>query len=155
MAQSRPVPNADLVALGPKLDQAGRDELDQLGLIESDRSSGRFVHELTDEGWHLCHDILTAGAPPRSTGPAKTLYAVLGALDRHLDGADLSLAAVFRYPADVQTTATIEDRVRDVYARLAPRPGGSVSLAHVRAELADARAPTSTPPCTPSTAPTA
>ena len=138
MAQSRPVPNPDLVALGPKLDKAGRDKLNQLGLIESDRSSGRFVHELTDKGWHLCHDILTAGAPPRSTGPAKTLYTVLGALDRYLNGADLSLAEVFGYPADVQTTATIEDRVRDVYARLTPRPGGWVSLAHVRAELADA-----------------
>ena len=85
MAESRPVPNPDLLALGPKLDKPGRDKLNELGLIESARSGGRFVHELTDRGWHLCREIVSAGAPPRSTGPAKTLYTVLAALDRYLD----------------------------------------------------------------------
>ena len=66
MAESRPVPNPDLVAFGPKLDKPGRDKLNKLGLIESQRSGGRFVHELTDRGWRLCHDILAAGPPPRS-----------------------------------------------------------------------------------------
>jgi hypothetical protein len=138
MAQSRPVPNPDLVALGPKLDKPGRDKLNELGLIESDRSSGRFVHELTDRGWHLCREILADGAPPRSTGQAKTLYTVLAALDRHLGRADLSLADVFGHTDDVPTTATVEDRIRGGYAELAPRPGGWVSLAHLRAELTDA-----------------
>jgi hypothetical protein len=96
------------------------------------------VHELTDRGWHLCREILSAGAPPRSTGPAKTLYTVLAALDRYLTHADLSLADVFGSPDDVETTATIEDRVRAAYAELTPRPDGWVSLAHLRAELADA-----------------
>jgi hypothetical protein len=95
MAESRPVPNPDLVALGPKLDKPGRDKLNEVGLIESHRSDGRFVHELTDRGWRLCRDILSADAPPRSTGPAKTLYTVLGSLDRYLRRADLSLADVF------------------------------------------------------------
>ena len=138
MAQSRPVPNPDLSALGPKLEKVGRDKLNELGLIESDRSGGRFVHELTDRGWHLCREILSAGAPPRSTGPAKTLYTVLATLDRYLDRADLSLAEVFGHPDDVPTQATAEDRIRDVYAKLRPRPGGWVSIAHLRAELADA-----------------
>jgi hypothetical protein len=137
MAQSRPVPNPDLVALGPKLDKAGRDKLNELGLIESDLSGRRFVHELTDRGWHLCREILTAGAPPKSTGPAKTLYTVLATLARYLTHADLSLADVFGSPNDVPT-ATVEDRIRGGYAELAPRPGGWVSLAHLRAELADA-----------------
>ncbi len=137
MAQSKPVPNPDLVALGPKLDKAGRDKLNELGLIESDRSSGRFVHELTDRGWHLCREMLSAGAPPKSTGPAKTLYTMLAALDRYLTHADLSLADVFGSRNDVQT-ATVEDRIRGTYATLTPRPGGWVGLAHLRAELADA-----------------
>ncbi len=128
MAESQPVPNPDLVALGPKLDKPSRDKLNDLGLIESERSSGRFVHELTDRGWHLCRDILAAGPPPRSTGPAKTLYTVLGALSRYLDGADQSLADIFGYTPDVNTTVTIDDRIRDVYARLATGSHPSVML---------------------------
>jgi hypothetical protein len=138
MAESRPVPNPDLIALGPKLDKPGRDKLNKLRLIESQRSGGRFVHELTDRGWHLCRDILSDGPPPRSTGPAKTLYTVLSALDRYLRQADLSLADVFGHSAELQTTATIDDRIRDAYATLAPRPGGWVSLTHLRVELVDA-----------------
>jgi hypothetical protein len=135
MAEARPVPNPDLVALGPKLDKAGRDKLNQEGLIESNRSGGRFVHELTDRGWRLCHDILAAGPPPRSTGPAKTLYTVLGAIDRYLRRADLSLADMFG--SDGQAPTTAEDRIRHAYANLAPRPGGWVSLTRLRTELAD------------------
>ena len=37
MAESRPVPNPDLIALGPRLEKTGRDKLNNLGLIESDR----------------------------------------------------------------------------------------------------------------------
>jgi hypothetical protein len=132
MAESRPVPNPDLLALGPKLDKPGRDKLNELGLIESQRSGGRFVHELTDSGWRLCHDILAAGPPPRSTGPAKTLYTVLGALDRYLRRADLSLADVFGAAPD-----TVEGRIRDAYDALTPRPGGWVSLTHLRTKLPD------------------
>ena len=138
MAESRPVPNPDLVALGPKLDKPGRDKLNRLGLIESDRSSGRFVHELTDRGWHLCRDICSDGAPARSTGPAKTLYTLLAALDRYLSGAELSLADVFGSTGDDPTPATVEDRIRHAYAQLTPRPGGWVSLTRLRAVLADA-----------------
>lgn len=137
MAESRPVPNPELVTLGPKLDKPGRLRLNDLGLIESYTAGGRIVHELTDKGWHLCRDIVTAGPPPRSTGPGKTLYTVLRALGRYLDGADLSLADVFGYTDQVQTTASLEDRIRQVYADLAPRPGGWLSLTRLRAELAD------------------
>jgi hypothetical protein len=137
MAESRPVPNPDLLALGPKLDKPGRDKLNKLGLIESDRSGGRFVHELTDRGWRLCHDILAAGPPPRSIGPAKTLYTVLGAIDRYLSRADLSLADVFGSAGHEPAPATVEDRIRRTYASLTPRPGGWVSLTRLRTELTD------------------
>jgi hypothetical protein len=137
MAESRPVPNPELLALGPKLDRPGRDKLNQLGLIESQRSGGRFVHELTDRGWHLCRDITSAGPPPRSTGPAKTLYTVVGALDRYLRRADLSLADMFGSHGAEPTPAPTENRIRHAYANLTTRPGGWVSLTRLRTELAD------------------
>ena len=132
MAESRPVPNPELATLGPALDRTGRDKLNRLGLIESERVGNRFVHELTDRGWRLCRDLLAAGAPPRSTGPAKTLYTVLGALGRYLQHTDLSLADVFGPAAP---PATVEERIRAAYDVLAPRPGGWVSLTRLRAEL--------------------
>ncbi|CAA0138345.1 Uncharacterised protein [Mycolicibacterium vanbaalenii] len=135
MAESRPVPNPELVALGPALDKPGRDKLNRLGLIESERVGNRFVHELTDRGWRLCGDIISATAPPRSTGPAKTLYTVLGGLGRYLQRADLSLAEVFGPAAE----GSVEERVRAAYVRLATRPGGWVALSRLRAELDDPR----------------
>ena len=140
MAESRPVANPELATLGPALDKPGRDKLNALGLIESERIKGRYVHELTDRGWALCRDIVAAGPPPRSTGPAKTLYTVLGALGRYLQRSEVSLAELF-WPAEDETpeAETLEDRVRAAYARLAPRPGGWVRLAELRAALGDAR----------------
>ncbi|WP_083410244.1 hypothetical protein [Mycolicibacterium rutilum] len=131
MAQSRPVPNPDLVALGPKLDKPGRDKLNNLGLIESTREGNRLVHELTDKGWRTCRDLVSAGPPPRAAGPGKALYTVLGALGRYLDAADLSLADVFGSPPP----PSLEDRIRAAYADLAPRPGGWVGLTKLRAAL--------------------
>lgn len=132
MAQARPVPNPDLVALGPKLDKPGREKLNRLGLIESTREGNRLVHELTDKGWRTCRDLVSAGPPPRAAGAAKTLYTVLNALSRYLDGADLSLADVFGYTDDVPP---LDDRIRRAYTDLAPRPGGWVSLTKLRAAL--------------------
>lgn len=137
MTEARPVPNPDLVALGPKLDKPGRDKLNRLGLVESQRSGGRFVHELTDRGWHLCRDIFSHGPPPRSTGPAKTLYTVLAAIDRYLHGSDLSLADLFGSDGDEPGPPDVEYRIRHAYAGLTPRPGGWVSLTRLRTELAD------------------
>ncbi len=137
MAQARPLPNPDLINLGPKLDKPSRDKLNDAGLIETTRENGRFVHELTDKGWRLCRDIVSAGPPPRSTGPAKTLYTVLGALGRYLDTADLSLADVFGAPGPANEAPSLEDRIRSVYADLAPRRGGWVRLTHLRAKLSD------------------
>lgn len=138
MAESRPVPNPELTVLGPALDKPGRDKLNRLGLIESERVGTRFVHELTDRGWRLCGEIIAAGPPPRSTGPARALYTVLGALGRHLQRSELSLADMF-WPATDDPAQTVEERVRAAYARLVARSGGWVSLTRLRAELDDPR----------------
>jgi hypothetical protein len=118
------------------LDKPGRDKLNQLGLIKSDRVGGRYVHELTDRGWRLCREIVSAGPPSRATGPAKALCTVLGALGRYLGSSELSLADVF----GPETEQTTEERIRSAYDKLAPRPGGWVSLTRLRAELDDPRA---------------
>lgn len=133
MAESRPVPNPDLIALGPKLEKAGRDKLNSLGLIESDRTGGRFVHELTDRGWRVCRDILSAGPPKGATGPAKTLATVLKGFERYLQRADLSLADVF-WP---DTPSGPADRIRDAYTALTARPGAWVALTKLRGHLDD------------------
>ena len=41
MAESRPVPNPELLALGPKLDKPGRDKLNQLGFDMQGAADGR------------------------------------------------------------------------------------------------------------------
>lgn len=133
MAESRPVPNPDLIALGPRLDKAGRDKLNSLGLIESDRTGGRFVHELTDRGWRVCRDLLSAGPPSGATGPAKTLATVLHGFERYLQRADVSLADVF-WP---DTPSGPADRIRAAYTALTARPGAWVALAKLRAQLDD------------------
>lgn len=133
MAESRPLPNPDLIALGPRLDKAGRDRLNSLGLIESERVGGRFVHELTDRGWRVCRDILAADPPAGATGPAKTLATVLHGLQRYLTRADLSLAEVF-WP---DTPSTPADRIRDAYRALTARPGAWVALTTLRGHLDD------------------
>ena len=63
MAESRPVPNPDLIALGPKLEKAGRDKLKQVRKV-----TGKFEKDLMAKG---CHDPLhlSAKAPRNGTLP--------------------------------------------------------------------------------------
>ncbi|MBX7452167.1 hypothetical protein GR927_29615 [Mycolicibacterium sp. 3033] len=135
MARARPVPNSELAALGPTLDKAGREKLNRLGLIDSERAGNRYVHELTDRGWRMCRELLDAPPPARATGPAKALQTVLGGLGRYLESAQLSLADLFGASQTPPVTPSVEDRIRAVYTELAPRPGGWVPLRRLRAEL--------------------
>lgn len=135
MAESRPVPNAELERLGPKLDKPKRDRLNRLGLIES-TGTRPLVHELTDTGWAVCRSLFEADAPPRSTGQGKALYTLLRALHRYFDQAELAPADVF-LPAEDQPPAPAagagpEVELRSAYAELASRPGGWVSLLQLR-----------------------
>lgn len=137
MAESRPVPNPDLVALGPKLEKPGREKLNTLGLIESERIGNRIVHELTDRGWRVCREILSASPPKGATGAAKALSTVLGGLDRYLDKAEISLADVFGHTTEDSARPSADERIRAAYATLAPRPGDWVPLSRLRRELTD------------------
>jgi hypothetical protein len=141
MAESRPVPNPELERLGPKLDKAGRDRLNRLGLVET--TAGRpLVHELTDAGWALARELFGADTPPRPSGQGRALYTLLRALRRYFDRADLVPAEVFlpgEETAETEADAAdrTEDRLRAAYTRLAARPGGWVSLVRLRDEVPD------------------
>jgi hypothetical protein len=148
MAECRPVPNARLKDLGPALTPEQRKKLLRKRLIEV--SGKPMVISLTDDGWAWCRAIIGSDPPAGVTGQKKTLYTVLKALDRYLSHADLAPADVIR-PADAAQPAPtrgaapepaaagadIETRVRDVYARLASRPGGWVALTRLREHLVD------------------
>ncbi|MCW2651191.1 MAG: hypothetical protein JWR32_2167 [Mycobacterium sp.] len=147
MAESRPVSNTELGALGPKLEKRSREKLNRLKLIETAQVGRGLVHELTDKGLRECGDLFGAEAPPRSSGQGKALYVVLAGLGRYLRRTDQRVADVF-WPRDTAAKITesqipavghgpghVEGLVRDAYSRLARRPGGWVGLVRLRAEL--------------------
>lgn len=143
MAESRPVRNPELAQLGPELKKLNRERLNRLGLVETSKPGTSYVHELTDQGWRLCQDMFSAAAPQLSKGQGKALYTLLRSLGRYLAREDLIPADVFA-PADNEDTPRPDDStdtdiellVRRTYDGLAPRPGGWVGLARLRAELA-------------------
>ena len=141
MAEARPVPNPELVTLGPELRKDSRDNLNRKGLIESTKVGPRFVHELTDAGWALGRHLFGAEAPPRSSGQGKALYTLMRGLNRYFTREDLPLAEVFApaVPGATPDPALPSDqaRVHQVYDRLAGAPGDWVALVRLRAELPD------------------
>jgi hypothetical protein len=146
MAEARPVPNPELTRLGPELKKDRREDLNRKGLIESVLVGRSYVHELTDDGWALCRDIIGADAPRGATGHTRALYTVLRSLKRYLTSADVPPAEVFSAAAgeappapDTPADAAPSDEqlVHDVYGRLAGQPGDWVALAQLRAELPD------------------
>ena len=138
MAESRPVANPDLARLGPELRAPNRAKLNRLRLIDSTKVGRSLVHELTDEGWRACKEVIGAPPPPRSSGQGRALYAVLAGLRRYFERENLAPGDVF-LPEDDHAVleGDVAGRVRSAYGRLAARPGGWVGLVRMRAELAD------------------
>lgn len=138
MAECRPVPNARLKDLGPDLTKSQRENLQRKELIEV--RGKPMVVELTEKGWRMCRAIVGTDAPSGVTGQKKAMYTVLKAFDRYLTDADLALADIITPAADEPAAVAgndVEGRIRSVYAELANRPGGWVSLARLRGQLAD------------------
>ncbi len=119
MAESRPVPNPDLIALGPELEKAGRDKAQR---PRPDR--------IRPHRWPFrsrAHRPRLAGVPrPPRRGPAEGRHRARQnswrrscmASSASLQRADLSLADVF-WP---DTPSSPADRIRDAYTALAARP---------------------------------
>ncbi|CAN5865801.1 hypothetical protein BH10ACT9_BH10ACT9_10230 [soil metagenome] len=136
MAEARPVPNPELISLGPELKKDSRDKLNRKGLIESIKVGPRFVHELTDDGWALGRKLFGADTPVGSKGQGKALYTLMRGLNRYFTREELPLAEVFAIPVSVETPSE-EQQVRQAYGTLAGSPGDWVALVRLRAQLPD------------------
>lgn len=142
MVAGREVPNPELEGTyGVRLRRPQRESLVSLGYVATRTGTrGTIVLELTDRGWHACHEQLTAGPPPRAGTLGATLYTVLGGLAGFLDRSGLRLADVFGDPpVAVEPAPTsvvdVDDRIRAAYRKLATRPRGWVGLADLRRQL--------------------
>lgn len=141
-AESRPVPNPELRALGCNLEKDSRDRLRGRGLIEVARGPRNAnVISLSDKGWATAGELLAGEPPARSTPATRALFTVARGLARYLRRESLALGEVFLPDAEPSGTpeppaATVE-RVWDAYHRAARHSGAWVSLAAVRAALTD------------------
>ena len=150
LSQARSLSNAELEAMiGTRLEGSQRRRLNDLKLVESQKSGRAFVHELSDAGWRWCADELAAGPSGRATSLERAHYLVFGVFGRYLDAARLSLAEVVsldlkaRPEGRHKRTDTTEGdgdltgRVVAAYRALAAGTGEFVKLRELRAGLAD------------------
>jgi hypothetical protein len=140
MAEAREVPNAFLTnSIKIELKKDSRLRLAKLGLINVRQEKNRFHLELSERGWKWCVDELGQSPPPKAGSMGGALYAILNALGRSLPRHELGLADLLGDAGHELVApppaATIEERIRGVYAELARRPGSWVKLADLRAKL--------------------
>jgi hypothetical protein len=118
-----------------------RATLNDAKLVTSARKGRSFVHTLEDAGWARCREEAAATPPTGGGAAGGALYAVVAALGRYLDRANLSLAEVF-HPAAPELTprpADLRAQIRAAYDKLARHPGDLVRLAQLRALLSGER----------------
>jgi hypothetical protein len=144
MVQARELTNNELKELaGFTLTGKENKQLEDLGLITTNRSHRPYSHQLTDKGWRIVREI-HGSTPPKSRGPAiKTLFALLANLHRSLDRLHISHGEFFKQggsgaprpaAADLRTP-DVETAIRTAYRELATRPGDWIGLADLRERL--------------------
>lgn len=128
MAEAREMTNSELRdTAGITIDGAVRRNLNDRRLVESRRAGRAFVHDLTDQGWERCEELLAERRPAGSNYVAGVLFAVLAGVGRYLGRSESSLSAI--YQPDVGAA------IRSAYGRLAAKPGEWVPLTGLRSEL--------------------
>lgn len=135
MAEAREVDNKELKEItGFDLTGEFRRQLNDLKLVESTREKNNqpFRHTLTDRGWAWCGEELSVTVPERAGSMGGAMYAVLAGIERFLSRSGMQLHEVF-HPAVEELS--LDDRIRAVYASLAPEPAAWVSLTELRANL--------------------
>lgn len=155
MVIAREVSNPELEEIvGFTLTGEDRRKLNGLKFVTSVQRGRPYFHELTELGWAWCEEELVAGEPPAPrTSLGRTLYVILGGLDKYLRQGNLRLADVFAPSGTpsgevngtangtangVPSAADIEDRIRVAYRKLARTPRDWVGLVDLRPLLGDA-----------------
>lgn len=141
MAEARPLSNNELKELaGFALTGGDNKKLVSLGLVETDKSTRPFSHELTEKGWAVIQKVRTP--PARAMSAHKTLVTLLANLDRALSGRSSHAMFFTRTastePVGPQSDAPVDDletQVRLAYDKLSPAPGEWVSIADLREAL--------------------
>jgi hypothetical protein len=154
LAAARKLSNTELQALiGIRLDGKGRRKLNELKLVESEKSGRAFVHELSEAGWRWCADELAAGPEGRGTSLERAHYLIFGVFERYMAAARLSLADVVSLdlkarPAGrhkrrdtAEGDGDLTARVAAAYGKLAPGTGQFVGLRELRERLTDVPRP--------------
>lgn len=146
MAEARELSSCEFNDLaGFSLAGADRMKLENLGLVETDRSHRPISYQLTDKGWRLVRE-LPRTTPPRAGGSTiRSLLTLLANVQRSLDRLQISHADFFNQtpgkaaPAPPPAQGTSADdpstAVRAAYADLAKSPGDWVGLADLRDRL--------------------
>lgn len=130
MLENREVPNPELtkehkIVLSP----AGRDRLNQAGLLRTRTENRRYVHRITDEGIAWCVRDLVNGEPPSRPGPlTRTHFELLRRAFRYFDHHGVDVAEVI-HPGD------LESLIRAAYLDLSVKPQDWVRLAKLRPML--------------------
>lgn len=143
LAEAGPVPNVKLTQDHHcQLKKKSREKLEQLKLIEVERSP-RLVLTLSEKGWAHCRaELATGSAPARSGAAGGALYAVLRRWDRFLAAHGMSLSEFVTAPEVSTANAApsaqpVEERLVAAYRTIAGRPGDLVSLADLRDLVSD------------------
>ena len=150
LAAARKLSNSELEAqIGMRLEGKERRRLNDLKLVESEKPSREFVHELSDAGWRWCADELAGGLNGRGTILERSLYLTLGMFERYTTAARLTLADVATLDVKARPRGRhkrrdtaegdgdLTARVTAAYAVLTTGPGEFVKLRELRAHLTD------------------
>jgi hypothetical protein len=158
MVEARELTNTELKQIsGFALTGPTRRSLNDLKFVESRKAGQVFAHQLTEQGWHACRELLRAERPARAGSAGGALFALLAGVDRALARRRLSPADFFApqevptdpiapslpalagpapaAAADGQSAAALDSAIRAAYRGLAKEPAAWVGLAALRGEL--------------------
>ncbi|GAA3457093.1 hypothetical protein GCM10018962_89270 [Dactylosporangium matsuzakiense] len=147
MAEARELTNAEFAEIaGFPLNGRDNAKLVKLGLVETDKSTRPFSHQLTDAGWSLARTLHETEPPKEGRSAIRTLFALMANVGRALDRLQISHGEFFKQtqgtvdaaPAGTAGPEDLEGAIRAAYAELANPPGAWVGLADVRDRLPDA-----------------
>ena len=125
------VRNPDLKKVhGIELSPAGREALNEKGLIETRKENRSYVHKSTEQGIAWCVAQLLDIQPPSRTGPVvRAAFAILRCVARHLREQDIRIIDVLR------GANGLEALIRAAYQELSTKPQDWVRLAKLRPKL--------------------